>query len=326
MNNSWTVLVPAVYERFLPDHIDDFSTYRTYPSEVSTGDLCRRISECDAFVHRTVALTEEVLSNAPNLQIIVKAGIGLDAINVQAASERGIIVCNTPGTNARTVAEQTLTLLLAAWKQLLPADQSVRSDGWNEHRLDRTRHEIPDIHGITLGIFGCGNIGTQTATLANGLGMDCIGYDPYISRSEMPSLITPISDKSKFFEKSEAICVHVPITDETRGTITLEDLRKVGPAGVVVNTARGGIIDESALHIALTEGAIRAAGLDVMHQEPPPTDHPLLDRTDVVFSPHIAGVSEDAYINASRQIATHLRTAYEGDLPETIVNAADLNT
>lgn len=321
MTETWDVLVPSIIDERALSIVSDFADVRTYSSDCSKDELIDAIEGCDAFVHRTVAVDADVLERASDLKIIAKHGIGLDQIDVAAASERGIIVCNTPGANARAVAEMAITMLLAAWKGLLPADRGVWTGQWNALRHHGTRSEIPNVEGATLGLYGCGNISSETASIARGLGLSCIGYDPYVSAVDVPDGIEKVASKSEFFDRATAVSVHVPLTPETRGAVAGDELERLGPNGIVVNTARGGVVDETALEEALEEGRIRAACLDVFEEEPPAEDHPLLERDDVVVSPHIAGASRESYRQMSDQALTNVRTAYEGELPESTVNA-----
>lgn len=320
MTEQWDVLVPEIIDEAALSAIEDIATVRFYESDWPKAALVDAIEGADAFVHRTVPIDAEVLDRAGDLKIISKHGIGLDLIDVAAATERGIIVCNTPGANARAVAEMATTLLLAAWKDLRPADRAVRSGEWDSsrHRGDRTR--IPNVRGATLGLFGCGNISTETASIARGLGMSCVGFDPYVAAEDLPEGVEKVHEKADLFDRADAVSVHVPLTDETRGAVGSDELERLGPDGIVVNTARGGVVDEDALLAALEAGTIRAAGLDVFAEEPPDPDHPLFDRDDVVLSPHVAGISLDSYREVGRQATANVRVAYEGGIPESTVN------
>lgn len=321
MTETWNVLVPSIIDQNALSITDEFATIHTYSSDCTRENLLDAIEGCDAFVHRTVEIDASVLDRAAELKVIVKHGTGLDLIDVEAATERDIVVCNTPGANARAVSEMAITLLLAAWKELLPADNGVRSGAWNAQRHHGTRSNIGNVDGATLGLFGCGDISAGTASIARGMGMTCIGFDPYISAADMPAGIEKVDSKAALFDRADAVSVHVPITPETRRAIAADELARHGPDGIIVNTARGGVVDEAALVEALDSGLVRGAGLDVFEREPPDEDDPLLGRSDVVLSPHIAGMSRDSYREMGRQAMTNVRVVYEGDIPDSAVNA-----
>lgn len=321
MAETWDVLVPSIIEEDTLSIVSDFAEIHTYEADCTREELMDAVEGCEAFVHRTVPVDESVLDRATELEIISKHGVGVDLIDVDAAAERGILVCNTPGANARAVGEMAITLLLAAWKRLLPADESVRTGRWNAERHHGNRSAIPDIEGATLGVYGCGDIGAETVSIGRGIGMSCLGYDPYVPAEEMPDGVEKVESKAEFFERADAVSVHVPITEETRGAVAADELERLGPEGIVVNAARGGVVDEAALLEALEEGRIRGAGLDVFEREPPSEDNPLLERSDVVLSPHVAGASSDSYRRMGQQALTNVRVAYEGGVPDSAVNA-----
>jgi phosphoglycerate dehydrogenase-like enzyme len=320
MTETWDILVPSIIDEEALSIVEDFAEIYTYDADCTPSELLEEIEVCEAFVHRTVPVDERILDRAEALQIISKHGVGVDLIDVDAASERGIFVCNTPGANARAVGEMAITLLLAAWKELLPADESVRTGRWEEERHRGNRSSIPNVEGATLGVYGCGNIGAETCSIAQGIGMSCLGFDPYVSAEEMPDGVEKVDSKPEFFERADAVSVHVPITPETRGAVGADELDRLGPDGIVVNAARGGAVDEAALLEALEEGWIRGAGLDVFEQEPPSTDNPLLERDDVVLSPHVAGASSDSYRQMGQQALWNVRIVHEGGIPESTVN------
>lgn len=313
---EWNVLLPKDIDMAGPESIDDFATF-TSISEfgLSADDLKPYVAQFDAIILRMAELTEEVLDEAENLKIIAKHGAGLDNVDIDAATERDIVVCNTPGANSRSVAEHGLTLLLAVNRQLVAMDSATRNGQWN-----RSEWVSDEVAGKTLGLFGCGNIGQELATLADGVNLSVIGYDPYLSEEDLPDVISKVDEKETLFERADAVSVHTPLTPETRHAISTEELETLGPDGILINTARGPVVDESALVTALEEDAIFGAGIDVFENEPPAPDNDLFDRENIVVSQHVGGVTRQAMRRMSMGAAECVRVRFEGEIPDTAVN------
>ncbi|MDX1744857.1 MAG: hydroxyacid dehydrogenase, partial [Halobacteriales archaeon] len=277
------------------------------------------IDRFEAIIVRVASIDAELIERATSLRVVSKHGVGLDNIDIDTASAHGVVVCNTPGANSRAVAEHALTLLLTVRKGVSRADRDVRNGEWA-----RSRYIAPEVGGTTFGLFGVGDIGSLVSEFGRGLGMDMVGYDPYVPAEAFPDGVEKVADKEAFFDRVDHVTVHTPLTPETEGAVGRDELAAIGPDGIVVNTARGGIVDEEALLAALESGDIGGAGLDVRVDEPPAPEDPLLERDDVVFSPHVAGASADALREMSRRAAANVRTVFDGGLPETTVNADDL--
>lgn len=273
----------------------------------------------DAVLVRTHPVDQELLENAENLKVVSKHGTGLDNVDIQTASDEGVLVCNTPHVNSSSVAEHTLALLLGVRKRLLAADRDVRQGEW-----EKEDHITNLLRGHTLGLFGCGAIGREVGELVQHLGMDCIGYDPYVDESELPADMSMVDDKNALFDRSDAVSVHTPLTDETYHAISTNELTRLPEHGIVVNTSRGGVIDEKALAAALGADEIMGAGLDVFATEPPSSDNPLFEFETVIATPHIGGSTAEALEELSVRAAENIRTVYDGDVPETTVNANDV--
>lgn len=313
MADKWRLLIPEQIDetgpRSLSDIVDSTVEYG------DTDDVRENIKDVDAIIHRSVRLDGELIERAERLKVISKHGIGLDSIDIETASERGVVVCNTPGATARTVAEAAITLVLATRRNLVQADGAVRDGNWNARaNWDQFRRQT--VQGDTLGLFGFGDIAKEAAEMALGLGMECVTFDPYIDDDDVFEGVTRVSEKQALFEAADTVSVHTPLTDETRHAIGLEELREID---YVVNTARGGVVDEDALLEALDADLV-AAGLDVLEEEPPAPENPLLDRDDVILSPHIGTLSMEGMQRASLQAAENVRTVYNGDIPESTVN------
>jgi D-3-phosphoglycerate dehydrogenase len=277
------------------------------------------VGRYDAIVVRVAELDADVIERADRLKVIAKHGAGLDNVDVDAASRRGIVVCNTPGANARSVAEHAVALLFGVRRKLRTADRHVRDGGW-----DRSAFVGRELTGDTLGLFGFGAIARETADLARGMGQTVLTYDPYVSDDDVPARVERVTERDDLFARSDAVSVHAPLTPETRGAVSTAELTALGEDGVLVNTSRGAIVDEAALVAALDEGRLGGAGFDTFAAEPPGPDHPLYARDDVLLTPHVGGVTEEALARMSRRAAANVRTVYEGSLPDSTVNRTAL--
>lgn len=317
MTERWRVLLPPALHPAGPDVLAEFTDCTGIDEYDSRADALADLDRYDAAVVRVTEFDAETIADAAagRLKVISKHGVGLDNVDVAAASANGVVVCNTPGANARSVAEHTILLLLAVRRNLPAMDRHVREGGWDRSQF--TGHEVA---GDTLGVYGLGNIGRETATLARGMGLSVLAYDRSATPAEAPDGVDLVDDSLALFERADAVSLHVPLTAETRGLVSTPELRALGPEGVVVNVARGGVVDEDALVAALDAGEVGGAGVDVFADEPPSEDHLLLDRDDVVLSPHAGSDTEAALRRTSVRAARNVRTVYEGGLPESTVN------
>jgi D-3-phosphoglycerate dehydrogenase / 2-oxoglutarate reductase len=318
--DRWNVLLPREIHQSGPESIDDIATFTSVSEYGSTEALRDDIDRYDAVIDRLIELDGETIDAATNLKVIAKHGVGLDNIDIERASERDIVVCNTPGANARGVAEHAITLLATVRKRVPIADEDIRSGTWIRHR-----YSTPELGGDTLGLLGFGDIGSLTGELARGFGMDVLVFDPYIDADQLPDWAQPVEERETLFEESDAISVHVPLTQQTKHLVSSDELEALGDGGIVVNTARGGIVDEEALAEAIENETIAGAGLDVLESEPPDEDNPLLELDSVVFTPHVGGLTEESLQQAATRAAANVRRVYDGDLPETTVNADEVS-
>jgi len=317
-NRKWRILVPEPVDESGPESIADIA--EVVGPDAHADDAARRagIGRFDAVVVRTFAVDRDLLERAGELKVVAKHGAGLDNVDVEAATEHGVVVCNTPDVNAPSVAEHAVVLALAVRKRLRVADADVRSGTW-----DRTKYIAPELAGDTMGLFGCGSIGERVAELADAFGMDVLVFDPYLTEATVPDGVELVGASTDLFDRADVVSVHAPLTDETRGAIGTDELA-VFEDGILVNTARGGIVDEDALVAALDDGTLSGAGLDTFESEPPDPDDPLFDFGNVVATPHVAGTTVEAMARMSRGAAGNIRTVYEGRLPESTVNADGL--
>jgi D-3-phosphoglycerate dehydrogenase len=273
----------------------------TLPAE----DLARRLGPCDGLIVRSASrVTAEVIERAPALAVIGRAGVGVDNVDVEAASRRGIVCMNTPGGNTVAAAEHTMALLLALARRIPQAHAHLMEGGWARERFLGT-----EVYGKTLGVVGLGRIGTEVVRRAQGFGMTVIAYDPYLTAEVSQRLGVELVALDALLGRADFISVHVPLTKDTRGLIGAAELARTRPGVRLVNCARGGIIDEGALAAAIRAGHVAGAALDVFETEPP-AGSPVLALPSVVVTPHLGASTEEAQtavaVAIARQVADFL--------------------
>ncbi|WP_197480831.1 NAD(P)-dependent oxidoreductase, partial [Rhodococcus sp. EPR-157] len=244
--------------------------------------LLAAVPEADAILVRSATTVDaEVLSAGTNLKIVARAGVGLDNVDVPAATERGVLVVNAPTSNIHTAAEHAVTLLLSAARQIPAADATLRQHEWK-----RSKFNGVEIFGKTVGVVGLGRIGQLFAQRLAAFETHVIAYDPYVSAARAAQLGIELVTLDELLTRADMFSVHLPKTPETKGIIGKEALAKTKPGVIVVNAARGGLVDEQALADAITSGHVFAAGIDVYASEPC-TDSPLFELPQVVVTPHL---------------------------------------
>jgi D-3-phosphoglycerate dehydrogenase len=267
------------------------------PSDEHIAALCREHNPV-AVIVRYGRIGAAAMDAAPALRVISKHGSGTDTIDKAAARERGIEVLAAAGANAAAVAEQALALLLACTKSVVTLDARMRAGHW-----DKATHKSLELGGRTLGLIGLGAIGLRFARMAQALGMRVIGYDPFATA--LPAGVEAV-ELETLWRESDAISLHCPLTDDNRGLVDAAVLARCKPGVILVNTARGGLVDEAALLDAVRSGRVMAAGLDSFAVEPMPPGHPFRAEPDIILSPHIGGVTGDAYVNMGVAAANNL--------------------
>jgi D-3-phosphoglycerate dehydrogenase len=303
---------------------DGLALLRQYASvEVVAGDraaLERRLPAAAALLVRSeTRVTPELLAAAPRLRVIGRAGAGVDTIDVDAATARGIVVVNAPGGNAVAAAEHALALLFALARRVAAADASMKRGRWA--RGDYLGSELT---GKTLGLVGLGRVGTEVARRALGLDMRVLVYDPYVPEEHARHLGLEPIDLDGLLETSDVVSLHVPLTEATRGLINAERIARMRPTALLINCARGGLVDEAALLTALDDGRLAGAGLDVYAREPVGADDPLPRHPRVVATPHLGASTVEAQANVAAQIAGEVLAVLEGRPAQFAVNAPSL--
>jgi len=274
------------------------------PSEQDIVSLCQQHDPV-AIIVRYGKVGAEAIHAAPSLRVISKHGSGTDTIDKVAATARHVEVRAALGANAAAVAEQAMALLLACAKSVPALNARMHSGHW-----DKATHKSVELAGRTIGLIGLGAIGQRFARMAKALDMRVIGFDPYASK--VPADIEVV-DLDTLWRESDAISLHCPLTDDNRGLLNRDTLARCKPGVLIVNTARGGLVDEAALLDAVRSGHVASAGLDSFAMEPMVADHPFRDEDRIILSPHIGGVTADAYVKmglaASENLLAVLREA-----------------
>jgi D-3-phosphoglycerate dehydrogenase / 2-oxoglutarate reductase len=270
-------------------------------------------------VRSSTKVTANIIEAADNLKIIGRAGIGVDNIDLEGASKRGIIVMNTPEGNAITTAEHTISLMLALSRKIPQANSSVKSKKWEKGKFMGV-----EVFNKTLGIIGLGRIGRLVGQKAQGLGMNTIAYDPYISSDMAQSLGTPVVELDELLARADYVTVHTPKTNETTYLIGNREFEKMKKGVRIINCARGGIIDEKALYEAIVSGKVAGAALDVFEEEPP-GDNPLLDLDGVISTPHLGAATEEAQDNVAIEIAHQMISFFKHGEIKNAVNLPSMN-
>lgn len=287
-----------------------------YLPGLSKEEILQRIAEYDALMVRSgTKVTRDIIEAGTNLKIIGRAGVGVDNIDVEAATERGIVVVNSPGGNTRAAAEHTIALMLALARNIPQAHMMLKQGEWK-----RSKFMGMEVYGKTLGVIGFGRIGREVAKRAQGLGMEVIAYDPYISEESAERIGVQLVDLPTLLQKADIITIHTPLTKETKHLLGEEELKKMKKGAKIINTARGGIVDEIALAKAIEEGIIGGAAIDVFEQEPPPPDHPLLKLEQVIVTPHLGASTVEAQEYVAIDVAEQIVNFFKGIPPSSPVN------
>jgi D-3-phosphoglycerate dehydrogenase len=282
----------------------------------SADELQANIGEFDGLVVRSATkVTADVVDAATNLKVIGRAGVGVDNVDLDAASRRGIVVVNAPTSTVASVAEHALALMFALARNVHRGDATMRAGAWERSKLGGV-----ELAGRTLAVLGMGRIGQQLAERARALGMQVVGYDPYLTPDRFARIgVEHAETLEQALSLGDVVSLHMPLTDATRNLVGVEQLAQMKPGARLINTARGGLVDLDALYAALESGQLAGAGLDVYPTEPPPP-HPLFERDDVVLTPHLAASTAEAQERAGIATAEQVAAALSGGVVTTAVN------
>ena len=284
---------------------------------LSPEQLLGAVAGAEALIIRSATqVTADVLAAGTSLQVVGRAGVGLDNVDVTAATERGVMVVNAPTSNILSVAEQAMALLLAQARNIPQAHSALVAGRW-----ERSKWEGVELHGKVLGVVGLGRAGSLVAQRAHAFGMELIGYDPFVSQDRARAMGVRLVSIEELVAEADFVSIHTPKTPETVGLFGRDLLAKAKPGIRIVNTARGGIVDEEALADAIRDGIVGGAGLDVFAKEPC-TESPLFELPQVVVSPHLGASTEEAQDKAGVTIAEMVLLALAGDFVPYAVNVA----
>lgn len=261
--------------------------YPTGDAEFGSADaLVKQLAGIDAVLCSVEPYTRDVLGRS-KLRVVARVGVGYDSVDVPAATERGIAVVITPGTNENSVAEQAFALIFSVFRDVAVRDAEIRAGMWRRNTVRR-------LAGSTLGLVGLGRIGRAMVGRAHGLGLNVVGYDPFADKDWAAKNNVRLDSFDELLAASDVVSLHMPCTAETTNLINRDSIAKMKPDAVLINTSRGGLVDEDALLEALQSGRLFGAGLDVLKVEPPPKDHPFFKLKNVTLAPHMGGIDQTA--------------------------------
>lgn len=279
--------------------------------EFSAEALRSNVADADVLVTALSTVSAEVLDAGDRLAYVVKPGVGIDNVDVDAATERGIVVTRAPGVNDEGIAEHTIGLAIALNTRMVPADRRLREGDWEYRQtLAGSTTELLD---ETVGIVGLGAIGQRLAEIATAVGMEVLAHDPYVDEETARDCGAELVALDDLLERSRYVSINCLLTEETHHLISTPEFERMRDEAVLINTARGPIVDEDALVAALEAGEIAGAGLDVFEEEPPDPGNPLFDRDDVVVTPHIAGTTREGFDRLGRMAAEDVARFFRGD-------------
>jgi D-3-phosphoglycerate dehydrogenase / 2-oxoglutarate reductase len=289
--------------------------------DISAEDLKNEIADYDALVIRSrTTVTADIINNAPKLRVVGRAGVGLDNVDVQAATKNGVIVMNTPGGNTISTAEHTWALLISLARSIPQADRSMKEGRW-----DKKKYTGVELFNKTLGILGLGRIGSEVARRALAFGMQVIAYDPYTSTDAMKRIGVTQATVEEICKAADFITVHSPLNESTRNLIGAAQIETMKKSVRIINCARGGIINEQALLEALQNGRVAGAALDVFEAEPLPKDHPFRSLENVVLTPHLGAATTEAQEGVAREVAEQIVDALSGRIIRNAINAPSVD-
>jgi D-3-phosphoglycerate dehydrogenase len=287
-------------------------------SDPSVATVAKEIRGVAGVVVRTAPFTKEIIAAADSLKVIGRHGVGVDNIDVPAATQKGIVVVNTPEANATSVAEHTVTAIGALAKQMTLYNREMRKGRWEI----RNSYKAVDLDGKTLGLVGVGRIGSMVAQrVAAAYCMKVIAYDPYIQLEAASRMgVSLVAQMDHVFRQADVISLHTPLTPETRALVNAARLRLMKPTAFLVNFSRGEIVDEKALYEALKTGVIAGAAIDVFDPEPPLADNPLFELDNIILSPHSAALTQECVIRMATGAAEGVVDVLTGRRPRFVVN------
>ncbi|MCB9458240.1 MAG: hypothetical protein H6670_01230 [Anaerolineaceae bacterium] len=320
---SYTVLIPDSVDQKAVDLIEAADGLDVvYPGKLTQDELVAQVGDAHALIIRSgVKITPEVFAAAPNLKVVARAGVGVDNVDLDAATEHGVVVVNTPGGNTISTAEHTFGLMIALARHIPQGDASLRAGRW-----DRKLFTGVELKGKTLGLVGLGRIGQAIAKRAQAFEMNVVAHDPYVPAEVASDMGVVLLDLDGVFAHADFISLHAPIMDETRGMINVDSIAKMKDGVRIINAARGGLINDADLAAAIKSGKVAGAALDVYEPEPPAADNPLIGLDGVIHTPHLAASTSDAQVTVAIEAAQLVIDALLHNKPQNVVNKAVLES
>lgn len=310
------VALPGLYPL-----VDDDSFEVISVDDSASEEFASELRRADALVVRSATtVTRDLLSIADRLKAIGRAGVGVDNVDIPAASQLGIAVFNAPGGNTIAAAELTVGLMISAARNITAAEASLRSGKW-----DRAGFKGVELRGKTLGLIGAGRIGGEVAIRCKAFGMGVVVYDPYLSPERAAELGAELVALDEVLRAADFISIHVPLTDETQGICGFDAFKTMKGSAFVVNASRGGVVNEIALAEALESGEIAGAALDVFEHEPLAGDSPLRSAPNLVLTPHLGASTAEAQVGVATEVAEKIRAMLTTGDRSAAINAADLS-
>lgn len=314
---SYKVVIPQDITAAGRDYLTAHDCEVKVLQDSSVENICREVGDADALLVRTAPYPAAVFEAAKKLKVVARYGAGVDNIDLEAATKHGVQVCNAPIANSNSVAEHTFMLLLACAKNLIIQDKACRRGDFES----RNRTKGVEVDGKTLGLIGCGHIGRLVAQKAAlGFGMKVIGYDAYAKQENMPEYIQLLDTPQEVYRQADFLSLHVPLTPDTRNMVNKEVFAMMKPTAVVLNCARGGVINEADLYQAVVDGTIAGAGLDVFEDEPLNPKNPLYTLDQVIVTPHDAALTFEAADRMGLHAAQGIVEVLQGKKPTWPVN------
>ncbi|OPY48482.1 MAG: Glyoxylate reductase [Methanosaeta sp. PtaU1.Bin060] len=284
-------------------------------TNLSPEELVKKIKDYDALVIRSgTKVTADVIAAADRLKVIGRAGVGIDNVDVEAATKKGVIVLNTPGGNTISAAEHTIAMMLALARNIPQANAALHKGEWN-----RKKYTGVEFFNKTLGIVGLGRVGAEVASRMKAFGMQIIAYDPFVSEEKAKQMGLKLAPLETVLREGDFITVHTPLTNDTRNLIDEDEFKIMKNCVRIVNCARGGIINEAALAKAVAEGDVAGAAVDVFTKEPP-TGNPLLGSDKIITTPHLGASTAEAQVNVALAVADQILTVSKGGIPSNAIN------
>ena len=316
----------ALAGKYTPEAVEAFRTALAGEdceiAVVNTPEAYAALTDADAMVLRVFKAYKADIERMPDLKLICRWGVGVDSVDVPFASSRGIMVTNTPGANAYAVAELAVTLMLAVGRNLMFHNKSIQSGVWS--RTMFTDNAV-SLNGKKVGIIGGGNIGRQVARRVHAFGATVQYYDVFRLSPEMEKEFDmTFTDLDDLLKTSDVVTIHVPLLDSNHHMLNADKLALMKKGAILINTARGGLVDDKALLAAIDEGRLMGAGLDCVEDDPLPAGHPLLNHPNIVITPHVGGNTSDLATVMVPMIADNLKKFLHGEKPRFIVNEKDL--